>query len=257
MLHGRPASRLFCPDRRATEETGVRLITIDRPGYGLSDPRPGRTFRDWGDDYAELADHLDLPACAVLGWSGGGPYALACAAFGAERVSSVGLVATETPSDEDRGAWDDLLPETRALFELLRRDPDAAMDGVRRRYRGYADGWESWVATFGTNPADPDFSVESRPDVRAALVAQYREGARQGATGLVEDSVAVVRPWGFSPTDVTRPVHIFWGEVDPIISLKSGRWLANAIPGSRLTVYPREGHMIPVTHWAEMLRALR
>ena len=102
---GRPGSRLLCPDEQATDAAGVRLITIDRPGYGLSDPRPHRTYRDWVRDYVELAERLDLPACPVVGWSGGGPYALASAVCPG-RVTSVGLAAIETPLDDDPGGWD-------------------------------------------------------------------------------------------------------------------------------------------------------
>jgi len=70
LLHGQPGSRLFCPDEEATQAAGTRLITIDRPGYGLSDPRPGYAIMDWASDYVELADQLELPPCPVVGWSG-------------------------------------------------------------------------------------------------------------------------------------------------------------------------------------------
>ena len=253
---GRPGSRLLCPDEQATDAAGVRLITIDRPGYGLSDPRLHRTYRDWVQDYVEFAERLDLPACPVMGWSGGGPYALASAVYAPGRVTSVGLAAIETPLDDDPGGWDQVDPEFRTLIESLRRDPEAAMAGIRQRYQWYADGWESWVASLSTDPTDPDFPVNSRPDVKEAMTACFREAARQGSTGLIEDAVAVLRPWGFALADVVQPVHIWWGEADPVNAVRTGHWLATAFPRATLVTYPGEGHMAPVSHWGEMLAAL-
>jgi pimeloyl-ACP methyl ester carboxylesterase len=90
-LHGVPGSRLMCPDLDATEAAGVRLITIDRPGYGRSDLQPDRTRLNWVEDYLQLIDHLELDTCPVVGMSGGGPYALACAYRSPDRVPAIGL----------------------------------------------------------------------------------------------------------------------------------------------------------------------
>jgi pimeloyl-ACP methyl ester carboxylesterase len=91
LLHGAPGSRLICPDEAATEAAGVRLLTVDRPGYGQSDPRPGRALLDWPADHIELADQLDLPPCPVVGWSAGGKFALAMGFGAPDRVTAIGL----------------------------------------------------------------------------------------------------------------------------------------------------------------------
>src|SRR5512139_3720722 len=78
-FHGTPSSRLFRhPDDSIAASLGVRLITVDRPGFGLSDPKPGRILLDWTDDVIELADAFKIERFAVAGVSGGGPYAAAC-----------------------------------------------------------------------------------------------------------------------------------------------------------------------------------
>jgi pimeloyl-ACP methyl ester carboxylesterase len=88
-LHGSPGSRLLCPDEQATRAADVRLLTIDRPGYGRSDPRPSSALLDWPDDYVELADRLRLPPCPVIGWSGGGDQILADHLAEAELVAEL------------------------------------------------------------------------------------------------------------------------------------------------------------------------
>ncbi len=138
LFHGMPNSRLLCPDEVATRAAGVRLITLDRPVYGRSDPRPGRTLLDWVDDYAEFAALLGLPPCSIVGWSSGGPYALACAVRIPARVRSIGLAASDGPLDDVPGAWDELSPEVRVLIGRLRRDRAAATGAIARRCEWYA-----------------------------------------------------------------------------------------------------------------------
>ena len=102
-----------CPDTRhaarfgdaAARRAGVRLVAVNRPGYGRSDPAPNLSLQTWADDYAELHGLLGLPPCPIVGWSGGGPYALACAVRAPALVSSVGLAASSAPAevmDEER-----------------------------------------------------------------------------------------------------------------------------------------------------------
>jgi pimeloyl-ACP methyl ester carboxylesterase len=105
LAHGGPGSRLLCPDEDATAVAEVRLLTVDRPGYGGSDPRPNPTLLGWADDVQALADRLGLERLAVVGFSAGGGYALACAARMPERIGAVGLASCEGPYDEVPGAW--------------------------------------------------------------------------------------------------------------------------------------------------------
>ena len=149
LVHGAPGSRLFCPDQSATDAAHVRLITIDRPGYGRSDPQPDRSLLDWVDNFAELARRLELPPSPMVGWSSGGPYALACAAVIPDRVPKVGAAASVGPWDEVPGAWRELPPAVRELVELLPRDPAAAHEGFRKRCQWYADDQEGMFADVG------------------------------------------------------------------------------------------------------------
>jgi pimeloyl-ACP methyl ester carboxylesterase len=247
---------LFCPDERATAAAGVRLITLDRPGFGRSDARPGRSLLSWVDDYVEVARQLELDACPIIGWSGGGPYALACAVRAPEVVSAVGLAASDGPWDEVPGALDALPAEVRAIRRELVADPGSVVDVVRARPAWYADDWERMFASVGTLGDDPDDVLMSQSDVLEPMKVWMGEGARQGAEGYVEDWIAELGPWGFSLADIDLPVFVWWGEADRLVDRAHTEYLAAAIPGASLLTYPGEGHLFPVTHWAETLDAI-
>ena len=262
LLHGMPGSRLLCPDDTQTERAGVRLITIDRPGYGLSSPHPGRTLRGWVSDYAEWAELVGLAPCPIVGWSSGGPYALACAVQRPECVTSVGLAASPAPLDEVPSEWAALSEETRDITGLLRRDDPTAMERVRARCEWFATEWETmfepgWVSSrTGIDAVDPDDALLAEPDVLEPMLAQMQEAARQGTTGYVEDWIAESLPWGFSPAEVTHDVHIWWGERDQLVARDCAEHFARVIKRSTLTTFEGEGHLFPMSHWREMLEAL-
>lgn len=126
LLHGTPGSRLICPDEDATTDSAVNLLTIDRPGYARSDPCPDQTLLGFASDFVALAESLGLPPCPVVGWSGGGPYALACAVKSPERTTAIGLVSSTghvdgMPADQ-RGLP---LEVSRLIQDVRRGDPGA------------------------------------------------------------------------------------------------------------------------------------
>jgi pimeloyl-ACP methyl ester carboxylesterase len=182
----RPGSRLLCPDEDATAAAGVRLLTVDRPGYGGSDPRPDPTLLDWADDVQALADRLRLERFAMVGWSAGGGYALACAAGMPGRISAVGLACCEGPYDEVPGALEQgMTPQERTLFEFIRRDPIAARQAVAAHVGWYEN--PDTIREWEREGPEVDVPILARPDVRDALTQMWREGARQGVGGLDGD----------------------------------------------------------------------
>jgi pimeloyl-ACP methyl ester carboxylesterase len=235
---------------------GVRLITLDRPGFGRSDARPGRSLRSWVDDYVQVAQQLELGGCRIIGWSGGGPYALACAVVAPEFVSVAGLAASDGPWDEVPGALDALQSGVQAMRAALITDPDSALAAIRARCAWYGDDWESMFADVGSRSNDPDDGIMSQPEVLAAMKVWMGEGARQGAEGYVGDWIAEFGPWGFSLAAVERPVFVWWGEADRLVGRVHAEYLVQAIPRAAITTYPLEGHLFPVTRWAEMLEAV-
>jgi pimeloyl-ACP methyl ester carboxylesterase len=257
LFEGSPGSRLFCPDVETTAAAGVRLLSPDRPGYGTSDPKPGRTLLDWADDVRELADTVGVDRFPVIGWSSGGQFALACAFALGDRVTSVALIAADGPPDEVPGLRASYSPEVVALIDLIRKDPAAARLKLLERHPWYAD--DPGAITRGAAERggdDPDSVHRRAPAVRAALDAMFVEGARQGSAGLVDDLIAYHRPWGFSPSNVRQPTSVWWGEEDPLTERVHAEYLAGAIPGARLHIEPGEGHLLPLRHWGRILAEL-
>lgn len=244
-------SRLLCPDADATEALGVRLITIDRPGYGRSDPDPDFSLLSWADDSAALHHLLGLPPCPVVGWSGGGPFALACAVRTPAVVTSVGLAASKGPLDE---LPDGFSARERSLSDLLRRDRGAAIEGITKRCQWYADDPAS---TFADGWDGPDDALLAQPSVRQTMIEWMREGARQGSIGYVADLIAKFEPWGFSPADVTQDVGVWVGQADDPLVHHAAEYFVATISQATLVTYPDTGHLLVISHWAEMLAWLR
>ena len=223
-LHPRPGSRLLCPDPAATAAAGVRLITVDRPGYGGSDPGPDPTLTGFAADLDRLIDHLWLSQVPLAGWSVGGLYAAACAAVLGERVSALALVATPGPDDADR--W--LAAGDHALAEAV-SDP------------GYGSA---------------DSAIRAQPGVQPALSTMRREAFRTGAGGHAADLVAATRPWGFSPARIQAPATLHYGDDDPVLGRRHQRWWARAMPYAHHIVHPGSGHLVPFVAWPEILASV-
>lgn len=254
LLHGQPGSRLFCPDEEATEAAGTRLLTIDRPGYGRSDPRRGSALLDWPSDYIELTDQLDLPPCPVVGWSGGGKYAMALAVRAPDRVTAIGLAASPGPRDLVPGAHDELEPEFQDIVVLLAADRPAGLAAIGKSSAWYAD--DGWETMFAVSWGEADDRLLARPDVLEPVKAWLREGARQGSAGFEADEAASLTPWGFSVADVGQPTYVWCAGSDVQVGQAHADYLAESIPRATLVSFPDAGHLFPISHWAEMLAAL-
>ena len=260
-FHGTPGSRLevdFGHDLAA--RAGVRVIGFDRPGYGASDGAPVSAVGVVRDVEA-IADHLGLQQFAVSAWSGGTAFALAAAALLPGRVTRVGIAGGLAPFERMPGALDSLTPHDREALSPLPDDPARAAEIFRT---GNADMLEAMMSVRDdpTAPwvdwmfAGSDAAVISDPAARRTLFVNFREALRQGPGAIAWDNVAFVGPWGVRVEDVTAPVLLWYGDRDEIAPPAHGRWFADHLPEARLTVFPGEGHLLPLTHWAEMLQAL-
>ena len=260
-FHSTPGSRLdmsFADGLAA--ETGVRLVSFDRPGYGGSTPaRFGLV--SVAEDAAAVADELGIETFATLGQSGGGPFSLAAAVVLGDRVTRAGVAAGPGPFSLVPGALDQLDDGDTAALALLPADPVGAA-------RGFADGFEPLVAGFRNAPAlevmaafHDAFSPHDRElmadEHRATAIGlSFKESLRQGATGGGWDNVAWVGPWEIDPTTISRPVLLWYGDEDRFAPPAHGSWLHENLPGSRLVMRAGEGHLGFVEHTAEMFSAL-
>ena len=257
-FHGTSLSRLAHLGDDAPRAAGVRLILVDRPGYGLSDLHPERTLLDWPRDIAELADWLGIDRFAAFGMSGGGPHAAACAYALPERVSALGLVSSPAP------VWDrpelrfSAPPHRRPMIELAESDHELI---TRRLLEDCRDELERMAAgSRNGGKADgpeADQAILADPEVRGRFDAATRETIERGPDGYARDLVLLyVTPWGFRPEEIKVPTQVWHGDQDEAVSPRIARFFAETIPGSRLHMLEGAGHLLLWSHSEEILRSL-
>ncbi len=258
LCHGTPGSRLDRhPDETIATSLGVRLIVPDRPGYGLSSFQTGRSLLDWPADLDQLADSLGIGRFAVVGVSGGGPHAAACAYKLPGRLTRLGLVASAAPFDVP-SATEGMAPLNRRSAAVARVAPFFVLRTIfaweARTFRHHP---EALLDTLAPQLAKADQAVLAVPRYRQALVESIAEAYRQGGRGHAWESRLFARPWGFRPLDIPVEVHLWQGEADTLVPPSMGRYLAAAIPNCLPTFLPGEGHLSLIyTRWHEVLAAM-
>jgi pimeloyl-ACP methyl ester carboxylesterase len=254
LCHGLADSRLAAQSlRQAAQDLGLRVIAPDRPGIGGTDRRWLRQLADWADDAAVVLDALGVDSAALLGVSGGGPFAAACAARIPARVRSLMLVcplglaewptlgmaqgerlslalATHAPAF---GGW-----SMARLAALARRSPDI------------------FLRLAATNQPDVDIRALQQPDARESFLTCYVEAFRRGSWGVAQDLRLLTRPWGFDLGSITAPTSIHHGDADTTVPVQHARLYAQAIPGAQLQIHPGEGHFSILSHPQDILASL-
>ena len=254
-FHGFPSSRLeaaFCDT--AAQRLGIRIVSVDRPGYGLSDFEPHRRMSAWPDDVLQLTRSLGVERFAVIGVSGGGPYALACAWKMPEKLSAVKIVGGLAPLDQPETlramSW-----HTRLAFDLAKRS--------------YILLWLTYGITVATmlrvcpqtvsaihwlSGAPADRVTMGRSGVLALLLASIREGLRQGVRGALWDAVLYSRDWGFPLDRITIPVELWQGGADRIVPPCHVQVLAGSLAHPVVKMLEGEGHYsLPIDHGEAIL----
>jgi pimeloyl-ACP methyl ester carboxylesterase len=254
VCHGTPGSRLARhPDPEMYERHGARMVAYDRPGYGRSDPRSGRSVADAAADVEAIADALGFERFAVVGGSGGAPHALACGALLGDRVLRVGALVTPAPSDTTdfdffAGLADLNVKEFRAALEG-REAIDAFIQPYVDALRADPDGVIDQIAS---ELPEVDREVASREEFRAITRESFVEGVRQGVRGWADDDLAFAKPWGFEPEDVEAEVALWQGELDVLAPRSHGEYVASRLPNARFEVVQGHGHFL-VDEWSTVL----
>lgn len=230
---------------------GVRLICLERPGYGWSDPQRGRKLRDWVDDVRQVADAFDIDRFGVLGASVGGLYALSCAHDLPDRVSQVGVVSTLGPTTSIK-ALRHMTPMSRAMVLMARYSPALAGLAVRRMVRGLLAKPEQFLDAYLDQAPPSEHLLVTDPVVRQRSMVEIGEAFRNGSDGMHSDVVIAAYPWGFDHRSIMQPVHIWQGDADHHVPLALAQPLFE-IPASRVHRYPGAGHMLLFQHWDDII----
>lgn len=250
-LHGWPSSRLR-PNvyDDIAKKLHIRIISPDRPGYGLSDFKHDRTLLDYPDDLIELANHLKLKKFAVMGVSGGGPYAAVCAYKISERITKTGIVVglgpTYIPHILDdmpfipKLGWSNYsrFPLLATLGSMYRLFVEKYSFGILQKF--------DWVGN----------DREILEKIRHEWKEMNQESWRQGYQGAEKDLLLYTSDWGFAIDTIKAPVYLWYGQADKNINLGTANYYHSHIKGSKLTIYPGEGHLISISHAEEIFKTL-
>jgi len=239
-LHGTPGSRLkFADSDEVARRLGLRLISVDRWGYGLSSPHSDGTLTDFGADMVVLADRLGLGQCVVTGVSGGGPYAVATAAAFGPRALALALVSPIGIID----AGTRLSPFHHVCFRLLPRFGF----GVATAFHIYRAGLlgvphSALRLALSLGPAVDRRTLDD-PSIRQRLIDTFASGLKPGVAGAVGDMGLFVKPWELDMTAITAPAKIWIGTADRNVPAHAVGALAGALPRCDVTRLVGEGHL--------------
>ena len=228
----------------AVDGRGWQLVAHARPGYAGSTRQEGRSVADVAGDVAAILDAFGLERFATLGWSGGGPHALACAALLPDRCRAAASLAGVAPYDADG-------------LDFLAGMGQENVDEFTRAARGPAE-LEPMLETWGAGMAtvtgeqiagmlgDLVDEVDARAltgDLAESLARMSRRALSSGIAGWLDDDLAFVKPWGFELGAIAVPVSIWQGAHDRMVPFAHGEWLAAHVPGARVHLYDDEGHI--------------
>jgi pimeloyl-ACP methyl ester carboxylesterase len=250
LLHGTPGSRSGPRPRTSVlYRLGIKLICYDRPGYGGSSRQEGRSVADAAWDVLAIASKLRLQEFGVVGRSGGGPHALACAALLDSMVTSTAVLVSLAPHNADGLEWHNGMTASNvAEYQLADSDVEAVKADLTERADQIRADPESLLRFLDDELTAPDARVVTDVAILEQLHDTYREAVRAGAYGWIDDVLAFRRPWGFDLRKIASPVLLWHGDEDVFSPPAHTHWLADRIPQAKLHIQRGAAHFdaVPV-----------
>jgi pimeloyl-ACP methyl ester carboxylesterase/DNA-binding CsgD family transcriptional regulator len=249
--HAVAGSRLQYPRGDTLAATlGLRIIVPDRPGIGYSDMKNDYTLLDWSQDLTQLVNHLNINTFAIIGYSGGSPYAMACAYSMPDRIHHLSLVSAIGPIH----SFKNILKIDSIILQLARYTPkllkhylqimiaDIRQDPIKRLYKRFKHYHQT----------DRD-CIEQHPEQQAMYAEALLESIRQGASGITQDIIASTRPWGFKPSDIHVNIDFWHGKEDVAFPLESAKKLAHDLPHCHTHFINNIGSTVIIHQWKAIL----
>lgn len=248
-FHGFPGSHedihLF-DGATLAEQLNVRLIAVNRPGYDNSDPMPGRSLLDFPKDVASLAKHLGLEKFSILAYSGGGPFALACAFAIPDRIDHVGIVSGMGPADA---------PEAKkGKSMMIPKAPLLMLKGMKKMMEKKP---EKFKANMKKGFAEVDQKIYEIPLVKQSLLSTMEVALSQGFDGAQEDAKIYKKAWGFNLSEIYHPILMWHGTLDENVKVETARYVSENLPNCTPVFMEQEGHLSLIyTHAEEIIKTL-
>tara|TARA_R110002126_G_scaffold239409_1_gene382628 strand:- start:55103 stop:55969 length:867 start_codon:yes stop_codon:yes gene_type:complete len=247
-FQGSPGSRLQAADFHALAcVQHYRLLSVDRPGMGLSSFNTRHTILNWANDISELADALDIKQFSIIAHSGGASFALACAYAIPDCVIEVAIVSGLAPTN---------LPESkRGMARGF-----IIMNSLMRNIPGFAWLMMKLQQVFVTpellkknlkHLPEPDQIIFEDPACFNSLIATTTEAFKQGASGPAQEMRLVVKPWGFNLENIDVPISVFQGKLDSQVPVSHAEIFRDRLPNARLRFFEEEAHLSALYNHAE------
>jgi pimeloyl-ACP methyl ester carboxylesterase len=257
-LHGTPGARRQIPveARVYAEKKHIRLIGVDRPGIGSSTPFQYRNVLAFADDLRTIADVLGIDEMAVIGLSGGGPYALACAAAMPDRVVVTGVLGGVAPTigpEAISGGLMSLGSAVAPLMPLIGLPLRLAAVGLIQLIRPLGS---RAVDMYGRVSPEGDRRLLARPEFKAMFLDDLLNGSRKQMAAPFADVVVFARDWGFRLEEVKVPVRWWHGDKDHIIPFEHGEHVVSLLPDAELYTLPGESHLAGLGYAEQILANL-
>jgi pimeloyl-ACP methyl ester carboxylesterase len=256
-FHGTPGSRgdFQLPfNRPALDGLPVHVIGIDRPGFGDSDYQPRRRYADWPSDVLTVANALGIERLGVLAYSGGAPYAIACALAFPEKLTFVGIVSGVGPAEMPHfhrgiGTTD------AVLSRLARWAPLIARFAIAQARKQAVRSPEKFSAQFDKELSAPDRALHADAEFRQTVRDLFLESTKQAPRGIVDDYRIWARPSDLNYDAVGVPVRIWHGDADAVVPMHHAEYVAARVPQAQLVSLPGVGHLHTAARWHEFLTA--
>jgi len=258
-LHGTPGIRGL-PDLDIVEgaRRGLRHLLYARPGYGGSDRLPGRSIADCAPDIEAIANALGIDDFYVIGESGGGSHALACAALLPARVRAVAILSGIAPPTAEGLEWEEGMGEgNRKEFAAMRKGADALQEHLEGEVEGLRliETKAQLLAALDSHLCDADrAAIEG--DFGEYLLAAWKQIGEDEIWGWLDDDLAHGKDWGFEVEQAKAPVTVWHGREDAIAPWRHAKWLADRILNADFHLLDGEGHISLVSHYGASLDAL-
>jgi pimeloyl-ACP methyl ester carboxylesterase len=254
LCHGLPGAHVQIPDVAVLHQYGVRMIIIDRPGFGRSDPHPGRSIAEWRHDALSVLDELRIDRVVLLPFSAGTPYALGLARMHPTRVSRIHIISGMGPAvkqDVAQMSW-----FNRVQHSFGHTSPDALTNmvaGISNVVVGKgakAIPLGLWLMRNVFTPIENHYSRAPEGQVFRDMLAM---SFHQGYHSYLQDLSLITGDWGIDMTDIPHPAVCWYGDADKITPPEAGDKLRNFIPQLRMRVFPGVGHLLIFMHWDEVI----
>jgi pimeloyl-ACP methyl ester carboxylesterase len=256
-FHGIPGSRLQRnPDLTALKDLSICVYALDRPGTGLSTYQKDRKLLDWADDVRAFVDGLGIEKFAVVGISGGGPFALACVYQMSDRITNVLLISALAPLHEGE-LIHEIDPKMRRLFNFAHRMPKLLNKLMEFAFLFFKDQFDVAFEKLVVDLPESDKELLNRPEIAAMLKNDVAQAFRQGSKGVVSDMKILSESWGFSLDEIRLPVQIWHGTADTIVPISLARFMAKHLPQAETHFIEGAGHFMALQYTKEIFSFIK